>query len=117
MDSAHHHDLPAGLAIADQTRLAVGVRVTLDHFLDKAGLRLAYVLDPLTRHRVGQKADEVAGITGGERHTDLAVVLHAADTRAMPGTRVEHDEWPLARIDRGALGRDDAHQRVIYRTR
>jgi hypothetical protein len=38
MDRAHHHDLPARPAIADQTRLAVGVRVALGHFLDKANL-------------------------------------------------------------------------------
>ena len=102
--AAHHHDLPASLAVADQTRLALGVRVAPDHLLDKASLRLAYVLDRLTGHRVRQKADEVAGMACRERDPDLAVMLHAADTGAMPGARVKNNERPLTRVDRGALG-------------
>jgi hypothetical protein len=113
----HHHDLPARLAVADQTRLAIGVRVALGHFLDKTGFGLADVLDRLTRHRLGQKADEIAGMTRGERHPDLAVGFHAADARAVPGARVEHNERPLARVDRGAFGGRDAHQPVIHRAR
>jgi hypothetical protein len=117
VDRAHHHDLPAGLAVADQTRLALGVRVTLDDLLDKAGLRLAHILDRLTGHRVRQKADEIAGMAGGERDADLAVVLHAADAWAVAGSGVEDDERSLVRVDRGALQRDDPHQPVIHRPR
>ena len=102
--AAHHHDLPAGLAVADQTGLALGVRVALDNLLDKAGLCLAHILDRLTGDRVGQKADEIAGMACCERDPDLAVVLHAADPGAMPGARVENDERPLVRVDRSTLG-------------
>ena len=56
-------------------------------------------------------------MAGGERDPDLAVVLHAADPGAMPGARVEDNERPLARVDRGAFGRDDPHQAVIHRPR
>ena len=89
--------------------------MTLDDLLDKTGLGFAHILDRLTGHRVGQKADEVARMARGERDPDLAVVLHAADPGAMPGARIEDDERPLARVDRGALGRDNAHQPVIHR--
>src|SRR5690349_24781445 len=99
MDGAHHHDLPAGLAVADKARLALGIRMSPDDLLDKAGLRFAHVLDRLAGHRVRQKADEIARMTGGERHPDFAVVFHAADAGAMPGARIENDEWPLVRVD------------------
>ncbi len=117
VNRGHHHDLPAGLAVADQTRLALGVRVTLDDLLDKAGLRLAHILDRLTGHRVRQKADKIAGVASGERDADLAVVLHAADAWAVAGSGVEDDERSLVRVDRGALQRDDPHQPVIHRPR
>jgi hypothetical protein len=117
VDRAHHHDLPVSLAVADQTRLALGVRVTLDNLLDKAGLRLAHILDRLTGHRVRQKAHEVAGMAGCERDADLAVVLHAADPWAVPGARVENDKWPLILVGGCALRRDDPHQPVIHRPR
>ena len=71
-----------------------------DDLLDKAGLRFADILDRLTGHRFGQEADKIAGMAGGERDPDLAVMLHAADARAMPGARVEDDKRPLVRVDR-----------------
>jgi hypothetical protein len=117
MDGAHHHDLPAGLAVADQARLALGVWMPPGDLLDKAGLRHANVLNRLTGHRIRQKADKVAGMAGGERHPDLAVLLHAADARAVPGTRVENDERPLVRVEGDALWWDDAYQSVIHRPR
>src|SRR5262252_9906953 len=112
MDCAHHYDLPAGLAVADQTRLALGVGVTLDYFFDKARLRLAHILDRLTGHRIGQEANEIAGMASGERNSDFTVVFHSANPGPMPGARVKHDERPLARVDRGAFGRDDPDEPV-----
>ena len=91
--------------------------MALDDLLDKTGLGFAHILDRLTGHRVGQEADEIAGMTCGERHPDLAVVLHTADPGTVPGARVENDERPLVRVDRGAFGRDDPHQPVIHRAR
>jgi len=87
------------------------------HLRDKTGLRLADILDRLAGHRVGQKSDEVAGMTRGQHYPDLAVVFHAADAGAMPGARVKDDKRPLALVDRGAHGREDPHQPVIHRTR
>jgi hypothetical protein len=52
-----------------------------------------------------------------ESDPDLAVVLHAADAGAVSGPRVENNERPLARVGRGAFGRDDPHQPVIHRAR
>src|SRR5215471_17414047 len=109
MDRAHHHDLPARLAVADETRLALGVRMARDDLVDKPSLCLAHILDRLTWHRVRQKADEIAGMAGGERDADLAIMLHAANAGPMPGARVEHDEWAFGRVDRSARWRDDLH--------
>src|SRR4051812_8512423 len=107
-DRAHHHDLPAGLAVADQTRLALGLRVPGDDLLDKARLGQADILDRLTRHRLRQEPDKITGVTGRQRDADLAVVLHAADARPVPGPRVEYDEGALAPIDRYARWRHNA---------
>jgi len=89
--------------------------MSLDHFLDKTSLGFAHIFDCLTGHRVRKKPDEIAGMSGGERHSDFAVVLHAANSRAMTGARVEHDKRPFARVDRSAFGRDNPYQRVIHR--
>ena len=56
-------------------------------------------------------------MTGLERNADFAVVLHAANTGTVTGARIEDDERPLARINGGLLGRDDARQSVIHRPR
>ena len=117
MDRAHHHDLPAGLAVADQTGFAFGARVALNHRLDKNGLRFAHILDRLTGHRLGQKPNKVAGMAGRESDPDFAVVLHAADAGAMPCARIKDDERPFALVDRGAFGRDDPHKPIIHRAR
>ena len=80
-------------------------------------LSFAHIFNRPTGYGVWQEADKIAGMTGSNGYPDLAVVLHATDAGAMPGARVEHDEWPLVRFDRVAFGRDDAHQRVIHRPR
>ena len=110
----HHHDLPPGLTIADQARLALGVRVSGRDLFDKPGLCLADIRDRLTGHRIRQKADKIAGMTCRKSDADLAVMLHAADARTVTGARVEYDEGSFAAIDRSAFGRDHAHQRVIH---
>ena len=61
----------------------------------------------LARHRVGQEADEIAGMAGLERDADLAVGLEAADPGPVPGARIDDDEGPARRIDLDALRRDD----------
>ena len=75
------------------------------------------VLDRLAGHRIGQEADEIAGMPRFQRHADLAVGLEAADARAMPGARVHHHEGAFYRVDHHALGRLDAHQKIIHRSR
>src|SRR5437868_10840061 len=64
-----------------------------------------------------QKPDEITGMACRQRDADLAVVFHAADPRTVPGARIEHDERPLAPVDRGTLRWDNAHQAVIHWTR
>jgi hypothetical protein len=114
---AHHHDLPTGLAVADEARLAFRLRVQRDHPLQEPRLGAANILDRLAGNRVGHEADEVAGMAGGQCDTDLAVLLHPADARPMAGARVEDDEGPLAGVDFNAGRRDDAHQPIVDRPR
>jgi hypothetical protein len=57
-----HHDRPTRLAIADDARLAVCVGVQRGDRFEKNRLGARDVLDRLAGNRVGQKADEVAGM-------------------------------------------------------
>ncbi len=110
-----HHHRPAGLAIADHARLAVGLGVQRDHLFEEDRLGARDVLDGLARHRFGQEADEIAGMAGLERDADLAVGLEAADARAMAGARIDDDERPAGRIDFDAFRRNDPDERVVDR--
>ena len=67
--------------------------------LDEDRLGAADILDRLSRHRLRQEADEVAGMAGRQRDADLAVLLHAADARAVAGARIDDDDRRLGRID------------------
>ena len=82
----------------------------------KSRLGAADVLDRLAGHWVWEEADEVAGMAGLQRDADLAVVLHAADARAMAGARINDDERPLGGIDARSGRGHDTHQRVVHRT-
>ena len=86
-----------------------------DHLLQKNRLRTRNVFDGLTRHRLGQETDKIAGMPSLQRNSDFAVRLEAADARAMAGARVYHDKWAAQRIDLHTTRRDDAHQRIIDR--
>ena len=98
------HDGPTGLAIADHARLAVGVRMQRDDFFDENRFGARDVLDRLSGHRFGQKADEVAGMTRFHRDADLAVRLEAANAGSVPRARIDHHERPALEIDFHALG-------------
>ena len=116
-DGGGHHDLPAGLAVADHGRLAVGIGVQLDHLAQKGRLGAHHVLHGLPRHRVGREADEVARMPGGQRGADFAVGLEAADARAVAGARIDDDEGALGGVGGHAGCGLYAHQPVIDRAR
>ena len=84
---------------------------------DKRRFCAADVLDRLTRHRLGREADEVAWMAGADRHSDLAVGLHAPDAWPMAGARVDDDDRRFRRIDNRAFGRNDADKPIIGRAR
>ena len=90
-----HHHRPACLAIADHRRLAVGLGVKGDDALEKRRLGHHDVLDRLARDRLGQEADEVAGMACLEGHADFALRLEPADARSVTGARIDDDEGPL----------------------
>jgi hypothetical protein len=121
-----HQHLPAGLAIADHGGLAWAVRVQLDDFFKERRFGAHDVFDRLARHRVGQKADEVARVSGAQGGADLAFALESADARTVPRARVEDDERAQApRIAHAGdvacglevVGGDDAHEAVVDRAR
>ena len=91
-NGGQHHDRPAGLAVADDAWLAVGLRMQRDHLFEEYRLGVRDVFDRLTGHRIGQEADEIAGMTGLERDADFAVGLEPADAGAVAGTRIDDDE-------------------------
>ena len=86
-----------------------------DDGLEEGGLGGGDVEDGLARLGVGQEADEVGRVAGLHRDPDLAVGLEAADAGAVAGARVDDDEGALQRVDRDALGRDDAGEEVVDR--
>ncbi len=111
-----HHDLPAGLAVADHHRLLGGLRMPLDDVAKEGDFGLDHVLDGLALHRVGQKADEIAGMPGAQRHADFAIRLEATDAGAVPGARVHHHEGAHLQVGLDPRGRLDAQQLVVDRT-
>ena len=114
-DGACHHDLPSGLAIADQRRLATGFLVTACDRLDEAGFRTAHVFYGLAGDGVRQKAHEVARVARCQCFADLAVMFHAADAGCLAGAWIEDDEGALAVVD-GHIGRrDDSRQAIVDR--
>ena len=109
------HDGPAGLAVADHAGLTVSLGMQADDLLDEQGLGARDPLDRLPRHRFRQEADEIAGVSRLHRNPDLAVRLEPANSRTVPGARIDHDERPPLGIDFDPPGRNDADQRVIDR--
>ena len=114
-DRRHQQHGPAALAVADDAGLAFGVGVQCDDLLEEHRLGVHDVFDGLARHRLGREADEVGGVAGTHRHAELAVGLEAADSRPVPGARIDHHERALQRIDRHPGRRIDAHQQVVDR--
>ena len=86
-----------------------------DDFLDEHGFGARDPLDCLSRHRLGQEADEIAGMPCFHRNADFAVRLESPDSRTMPGTGIDHDERSPVEINFDVFGRNDAHQRIIHR--
>ena len=112
-ERCQHHDRPAGLAIADHAGLAVGLGMKLDDLLEEDRFGARNVLDRLARHRIGKKADEIAGMAGFEGDADLAVRLEAANPGPCPARGSTTTNGRSTGIDRHALGRNDARQDIV----
>jgi len=87
----------------------------LNHLLDEDGFGMGDPFDGLARHGLRQEPDEVAGMPRLHGDANLAVGLEAADAGTVTGARIDHDEGPALHIDLDALGRNDAHQRIVDR--
>src|SRR4029077_6269196 len=110
-----HHDRPAGLAIAHDAGLALGLRVKRNDLFEEDCFGARDVLDRLTGHRLGQEPDEIARMTGLQRDADLAVGLEATDSRAVASARIDNDERPEGWLDRHAGRRQNARQDIVDR--
>ena len=86
-----------------------------DHFFEELCLGSRNVLDRLTWHRIRQETDEIAGMARLEGHADFAVRLEAANSGTMTGTRIDHDEWTLRRIDLDSVRGHNLDQSVVDR--
>src|SRR6476661_5156497 len=91
---SEHHHCPARLTVSDHARLTIGLWVQFKNFLKEYAFGARNILDGLSRHRLWQKADEVAGVTRFQFDADLAVGLEAADARAVARARVDDDKRP-----------------------
>src|SRR5258706_2785931 len=112
---SEYHDRPAGLAVAYHTRLSVGLGMPFDYLLDEDRLGARDSFYCLARHGFGQEPDEIARMTRLHGDADLAVGLEVADSRAMTGAGVDHDERPAFEVDLNSFGWNNAHQRVVDR--
>ena len=111
-----HHRRPAALAVADDRRLRAR-RMPCAHLAHERLLGLADVEQRLAGLGVAEEDHEVHRVPGTQRDADLRVVLEAADAGAVPGARVDDQVRTALRVHRHALGRNDAHQRVVDRAR
>src|SRR6478672_5759472 len=84
-----------------------------DHLFQKQGFRPCDPLDGLARHRLRQKADEVARVAGLHRDPDLAIGLEAPDTRSMTRARIDDHERPAVKVNLYVLWRNDAHKSIV----
>ena len=97
-DRRQHHDGPARLAISDHAGFALCLGVQRNHLLEEDRFRAADVFDRLAGHRVGQKADKVAGMACLHGDANFAVRLEAADARTMPGAGIDDHKRPGLRV-------------------
>ena len=86
-----------------------------DDLLQEDRLGPRYIFNSLARHRLGEKSDEIAGMSRLEGNTDFAVGLEAADSRPMSGARVDDDEGAARRVDFDPLRRDNTCEDVVDR--
>src|SRR5437763_16853201 len=73
------------------------------------------VSDPLARHWLGQKTNEVTRVTGFHCHADFAIRLEAADPRSVARARIDHHERSAPFVDLDSGRWNDTHQRVVHR--
>ena len=78
-------------------------------------LGVAHVEQRLAGLGLAEEDHEIDRMALAQRDADLRVVLEAADAGAVAGARVDDDVGAPLRIDRHALRRHDAHQRVVDR--
>ena len=101
-ERGEHHQRPAALAVADDERLALGVRVQLVHLAQELRPRRARpTRSSGPAPAPGRTSRSSRGDRRLQRDADLAVDLEAADARAVAGARIDHHERALLRVGRG----------------
>ena len=92
------------------------VGMKLAHAMHELALGVAHVEQRLSRLGIREEDDEVHGMAFVQRHADLRIVLEAADAGTVAAARVDDHVRAALGIDRHALRRNDAQQRVVDRT-
>ena len=116
-DGSCHQDLPARLAIADDSGLAAAAGVQLADLAHEGRFGAHDVLDGLAGNGIGQKANEVAGMTSLEGRADLTIGFEAANAWAVARAGIDHHERPLLGIGRRVGWRQDAYEAIVDRLR
>jgi hypothetical protein len=112
-----NHHRPSTLAVADEARLAVSIRVQGDHLLQEHRFGARNILNGLPGHWLGQEAHEITWMTRFEGDTDFALGLEPANTGTMARARIDDDEGASLGINRDPFRRNDAHEAIIHRAR
>src|SRR5690348_9458570 len=86
-----------------------------DHAFQKDCLCTGNRLDGLPRHRLGQKANKIARMSGLQCHANLAISFEPPNSRTMAGTRVNDHEGSASCIDFDALRGDYPSKSVVCR--
>ena len=89
--------------------------MALDNPLKKDGFGTRDMLDRLSRDRVGEKADEIAGVARLERDADFAVGFEPADPRPVARAGIDDNERSQPLVNFHAGGRNNSDQHVVDR--
>ena len=81
---------------------------------DETCLGAANILYGLPGSWILEEADEIAGMSRLQDLADLALMLHSADARPLPGAWIENNERTLAWIDRHAGRWRDPNKDIVH---
>src|SRR5918994_1032414 len=109
-----HRQRPARLAVGDREWLGRLRMAPLD-FFQELGLGTQDLPDGLAGLRIGAKRDKIDWMTSPQGHSDLGLLMHAADAGAVAGARVDDHDRAFLRVRLVLWLGNYAQQHVIHR--